>query len=183
MKVIEPSMSDEAVKAKTGRVWAEWFAILDAAGAQQMSHKEIVAVLSEGYGVGAWWQQMITVTYEQARGLREKHEMPSGYQISRSKTLGAPLETVFAAWVDEAQRSSWLPDPGLRPRKANPGKSARFTWIDGQSVVEARFTAKSPARTQVSVQHDKIPDAEQAERMKAYWGEALEKLDRWLAGS
>lgn len=182
MNVIEPSLSDEAVKAKTGRVWAEWFAILDAAGAQRMSHKEIVAVLSEGYGVGAWWQQMVTVTYEQARGLRDKHEMPSGYQISRSKTLGAPLETVFAAWADEAQRSGWLPEPRLRLRKANPGKSARFTWADGQSVVEARFTTKGPERTQVSVQHDKLPDAEQAEQMKTYWSEALEKLERWLAG-
>ena len=182
MNVIEPSMSDEAVKAKTGKVWVEWFAILDAAGAQHMTHKEIVAVLSEGYGVGAWWQQMVTVTYEQARGLREKHEMPSGYQISRSKTLDVPLETVFTAWADEAQRSGWLTKPRLRLRKANPGKSARFTWIDGQSVVEARFTAKGPERTQVTVQHDKLSDAEQAEQMKAYWGEALENLAQWLAG-
>jgi hypothetical protein len=27
-------MSDEAVKARTGKVWAEWFEILDQAGAK-----------------------------------------------------------------------------------------------------------------------------------------------------
>jgi uncharacterized protein YndB with AHSA1/START domain len=183
MNVIEPSMSDEAVEAKTGRAWAEWFAILDAAGAQQMSHKQIVALLSEGYGVGAWWQQMVTVTYEQARGLRGKHEMPSGYQISRSKTLDAPLEKVFVAWAEESQRSRWLAEPNLTLRKATPGKNARFTWVDGQSAVEARFTPKGADRTQVSVQHDKLADAAQAEKMKAYWSEALENLERWLAGS
>lgn len=29
---VAPRTSDEAVKAKTGRMWAEWFKMLDAAG-------------------------------------------------------------------------------------------------------------------------------------------------------
>ena len=36
-----PRMSDEAVKAKTGKVWKEWFTILDKAGAKKMTHQEI----------------------------------------------------------------------------------------------------------------------------------------------
>ncbi len=32
-------MSDAAVKAKTGKDWQQWFAILDRAGAMKMSHK------------------------------------------------------------------------------------------------------------------------------------------------
>ena len=31
-----PRMSDEAVKAKTGKSWKEWFALLDKAGAKKM---------------------------------------------------------------------------------------------------------------------------------------------------
>ena len=76
-------MSDEAVKAKTGKTWKEWFAILDKAGARKMTHKEIVQVLNSEHGVGPWWQQMVTVTYEHERGLRDRHEKPEGYQISR----------------------------------------------------------------------------------------------------
>jgi hypothetical protein len=35
MPNIKPTMSDDAVKAKTGKVWSEWFRILDAAGAKR----------------------------------------------------------------------------------------------------------------------------------------------------
>jgi len=40
-------VSSDAVQAKTGKTWAEWFAILDAAGAQTMSHPEIAHFLQE----------------------------------------------------------------------------------------------------------------------------------------
>ncbi len=40
-----PRMSDEAVKAKTGKTWKEWFAILDKAGARKLSHQDIVKYL------------------------------------------------------------------------------------------------------------------------------------------
>ena len=38
-------MSDEAVKAKTGKTWKEWFAALDKAGATKMGHQDIVKYL------------------------------------------------------------------------------------------------------------------------------------------
>ena len=63
-------MSDEAVQAKTGRTWPEWFAILDAASAQQMTHQQIVAYLHTEQGVGPWWQQMVTVTYERSQPVK-----------------------------------------------------------------------------------------------------------------
>ena len=56
-----PRMSDEAVKAKTGKTWKEWFAILDKAGATKLTHQEIVKLLNTNHGVGPWWQQMVTV--------------------------------------------------------------------------------------------------------------------------
>jgi 3-methyladenine DNA glycosylase/8-oxoguanine DNA glycosylase len=84
-----PRMSDEAVESKTGKTWSGWFKHLDAAGAKKMSHQEIVAHLSEKHGVGPWWQQMVAVTYEQARGLRDKHQKPEGYEISVSRTIDA----------------------------------------------------------------------------------------------
>jgi hypothetical protein len=68
------NVSDEAVKAKTGHDWTEWLEILDAAGGKGKTHKEIVAVLVNEHAVPDWWCQMVTVGYEQARGLREKYE-------------------------------------------------------------------------------------------------------------
>jgi hypothetical protein len=37
-----PRMSDEAVAAKTGKNWKQWFAIIDKAGGKKMTHQEIV---------------------------------------------------------------------------------------------------------------------------------------------
>ena len=98
-------ISDEAVKSKTGKTWAEWIKVLDKAKAYEMPHKDIAIYLSEKHQVPDWWSQMVTVGYEQARGLREKHERPEGYQISVSKTLGVPVATLYAAWTDEAVRA------------------------------------------------------------------------------
>lgn len=61
-------ISDAAVAEKTGKNWAEWFALLDCAGATQMTHQQIVAHLREEYGAPGWWVQMITAGYEQECG-------------------------------------------------------------------------------------------------------------------
>src|SRR5205807_9702646 len=107
---IKPRMSDEAVEAKTGKTWSRWFKHLDAAGAKKMTHQEIVAHLRDKHDVRPWWTQMVAVTYEQARGLREKHEKPVGYEeISVSRTVEAPIGRVFKAWTDQKTVKKWLP--------------------------------------------------------------------------
>ena len=176
-----PQISDEAVRAKTGKDWPEWFAVLDAAGAASMSHKEIVAYLNQEHGVGPWWQQMVTVSYEQARGLRDKHEVPGGYQISRSKTIAVPVGALYHAWQDEATRQRWLPDAPLTIRKATENKTLRIIWDDGETSVDVSFYPKGEQKTQVTVQHNKLADATAAEQMKAYWAEKLARLQEAVA--
>jgi uncharacterized protein YndB with AHSA1/START domain len=173
-------MSDAAVQAKTGRTWPEWFKLLDAEGARQMSHKEIVAVLRDRHGVGPWWQQMVTVTYEQARGLRAKHEVAGGFQVSASRTVAAPVAAVFAAWKDARGRKRWLPG-SFTIRSETPDKSLRFAWPDGGRV-EVSFYPKGEAKTQVTVQHSRLPDAAAADERKAFWGQVLEALKARLEG-
>ena len=174
-KTTAPRMSDAAVKAKTGKAWPEWFKILDKAGGKKMSHQEIVAVLSQQHSVGPWWQQMVTVTYEQARGLRAKHQTPAGYQISVSRTVAASISKVYKAWHDGKTRKLWLP-ASITIRKATANKSMRITWTDGKTNVEVGFYPKGTGKSQVAVQHNKLPDAKAAARMKTYWGSALDRL-------
>ena len=171
-----PRMSDEAVKAKTGKVWKEWFSILDKAGAKKMTHQEIVKVLSAAHNVGPWWQQMVTVTYEQQRGLRKEHEKPEGYQISASRTGNAPLSRLYKAFANEKTRGQWLPVAGLVVRKATENKSLRVTWKDGKTSLEIGFYSKGVDKSQVALQHSKLPNAKSAAQMKRYWGEALDRL-------
>src|SRR5262249_726901 len=99
----------EAVRAKTGKGWAGWFAILDKAGAAKWSHKEIAKHVDE-LGCGDWWSQMVTVGYEQARGLRVKHQTAEGFSASGSKTVGVPIAKLYAAWEDPKMRAKWLRD-------------------------------------------------------------------------
>ena len=169
-------MSDEAVKAKTGKTWKEWFAILDKAGARKMSHPEIVTYLSTKHDVGPWWQQMVTVTYEQANGLREKHERPEGYQISVSRTVGASVTKLFKSFANEKARNAWLAEDGLTVRKATTNKSMRVSWNDGETSLEINFYPKGDKKTQVVVQHSQLPDAKSSVKMKAYWANALDRL-------
>ena len=179
-KAPAPRMSDAAVKEKTGKVWKEWFAILDKAGARQMNHQEIVKYLNSEQGVGPWWQQMVTVTYEQARGLREKHQKPGGYEISVSRTIKAPLPKLFKSFANEKARKAWLPEDGFTTRKATPNKSLRVTWIDGKSSLEISFSSKDDNKGVVVVQHSKLPDAKASAKMKTYWGKALDRLRETL---
>ena len=167
-------MSDEAVEAKTGKTWSRWFKHLDAAGAKKMTHQEIVAHLRDKHDVRPWWQQMIAVTYEQARGLREAHEKPSGYEISVSRTIDAPISKAFKAWVDDKTRKLWLP-ANFSIRKSTTNKSIRITWSDGTDVV-AGFYPKGEGKCQVVAQHGKLKDAKGAAKMKEFWSDALGRL-------
>jgi uncharacterized protein YndB with AHSA1/START domain len=169
-------MSDDAVQAKTGKTWAEWFDVLDATGAAGLDHKGIVKVLAEQYHVGGWWQQMVTVTYEQARGKRVLHETTNGFQVSASKTIAAPAPSLYEAWVDETRRQGWLPDAPLVIRKATPYKSIRMRWADGDTPVDVAFYPKGEGRCQVTVQHSGLSNDGEGARMQAYWREALGRL-------
>ena len=172
---IKPRMSDEAVEAKTGKTWSRWFKHLDAAGAKKMTHQDIVAHLRDKHDVRPWWTQMVAVTYEQARGLREIHEKPGGFEISISRTIAAPLAKTYKAWTDEKTRKRWLPAE-VTVRTAMTNKSLRLNWEDGKTIVAVAFVTKGDGKTQVVAQHNKLPDAKAAAKMKKVWREALDAL-------
>lgn len=178
-KLATEKIGDAAVAAKTRRTWREWFKILDAAGARKMDHRRIVAVARRN-GADSWWAQMVTVGYEQDRGLRKKHERPDGFEISSSRTIGAPVATVYAAWIDSGTRGRWLRASPFTVRKATDRKSLRLTWNEPDTRVEVQFSAKGAGRSQLTVQHGRLPSAAAAERMKAWWKMRLNDLKNLL---
>ena len=175
-------ISDEAVQAKTGRTWRDWFELLDRAGATRMSHKEIVAHLTEKEQVGAWWRQSIAVAYEQDRGLRALHEKADGFEVGASKTIAAPVSRVYAAFATDRERALWLEEDRLIITTARSEKTVRGTWADGPSRLDVYFTPRSADKTQVSVQHGKLDTAEAADEMKDFWKSNLEILKKHLEG-
>jgi hypothetical protein len=124
---------------------------------------------------------MVTVGYEQARGLRVKHQTADGFSMSVSKTISAPTAKVFQAWNVATERDAWFRDSAkLDIRKATANKSLRMNGAGGKTAVEVMFYAKGTQKCQVVVQERKLEDAKAVERAKKYWGEALENLKEHL---
>lgn len=169
------------MRAKTGRGWDDWFELLDRIGAKNMAHKDIAAWLRERHVDSGWWSQMITVGYEQARGLRQKHEKPAGFEIGRSKTVPVAVSTLYRAWADGRVRRRWLQETGLSVRTTAPNRSMRLTWTDGETIVAVHFYDKGRDKSQVTVQHTKLKNKTAGEKMKRFWGDALIRLHRHLS--
>jgi hypothetical protein len=176
------TMSDEAIRRRTQLGWEEWFNLLDDWGATERPHPEIARWLQEEKGIDGWDAQSVTVSYERARGLRAVGEKAEGFSITASKTVGVPVERLYDAFVDEALRDSWLAEDELRERTATKPKSARFDWGDGTTRVIVGFEDKGEAKSLVALEHARLPDAEEAERRKAYWRERLAVLKSQLEG-
>ena len=91
-------VSSAAVRKATGRGWEEWLGVLDAAGAADWDHGQIVAYLEHEHPeVGSgWWRQSITVGYEQARGKRVVGQTAdAGFQVGVQRSVAA---TAAHAW-------------------------------------------------------------------------------------
>jgi hypothetical protein len=170
--------SDERIRQRTGRGWEEWFDLLDDWGAAERTHREIARWVADQLGIGplVWDAQAITSSYERARGLREVGETEQGFAVSTTRTVAVPVERLFDAVVDEARRRSWLPDGELSERTATRPKSARFDWGDGTSRVIVGFDAKGEQKSTMALQHVRLADRDEADRMKAYWRERVTAL-------
>ena len=168
-------VSDDAVKKATGKNWAEWGEALDGRGAAGLAHGPIAEIVS-AYGVSGWWSQMVTVGYEQMRGMRIEHETTRGFSVGASKTVPISAAAAFRLWSDPKERARWLPGAPLTIRKATPAKSLRITWDADDTNVDVGIVAKGAAKCQIAVQHDKLPSAKSGERMQAFWRARLDAL-------
>ena len=168
-------ISDEAVKKATGKTWKQWTAALDKAGCRKLEHKNIAVIVSEKFKAGDWWSQMVTVGYEQLTGKRARHEKSGGFEISRTKVIEAPVSAVYQAWLKPASRTRWLAK-SVSIRTSTANKSMRLNWADGEQRLSVEFYSKGPGKSQVAVQHGKLPTAAAAEKAKTFWSSALTKL-------
>ena len=172
-------MSDEAVKKATGCDWAKWVRALDAFEMYERPHREIAEWVKEKYKTPDWWTQTVTVGYERIKGLRERGQRRGGgYETSKSKTVPVPISKLYRAFRNARTRAKWLPEK-LEVRTATPDRSMRILWNDGTSV-DVGFYAKGDAKSQVAIQHSKLATKEDAEKMKAFWGERLEALAKLM---
>jgi hypothetical protein len=176
----QPSIGDEAVKAKTGRGWMGWFVILNKANANAMPHRQVAAMLHDKYGVPGWWAQMITVEYERARGGRQKHEKADGYSVSVAKVMPIDLPVLFAAATDPKLRAKWFPKGAFEETSKTKDKYWRGKWKK-DARLEVGFYAKGTAKSQIALQVNKLASADSVEKERAAWKEAMTRLEELVS--
>jgi hypothetical protein len=171
-----PPVSDAAVSGATGSDWQAWLRLLDDWGATARGHSAMASWLEETHGVGGWWAQAISVGYERARGLRAPGQRADGWSVGATRTIAAAADAVFDAVTDPRLLAGWLPGAAMHLRTSTRPRSARYDWEDGSTRVAFYITGSGPARSQLAIQHERLPDADTAEEMKRWWRERLTTL-------
>lgn len=167
-------ISNEAVKARTGRDWPAWFELLDRAGARQLGHTAIAQLLMKKHGVPGWWAQNVTVEYERARGLRERHQGATGYKVAVTKTLSTGVANLYAATANASVRRRWFPRGAFEVSSQTRGKYFRGPWKTAR--LEVGFYAKGAGRAQIALQVSRLASRADVEKTRETWKKALQKL-------
>jgi uncharacterized protein YndB with AHSA1/START domain len=198
----EQAISDDAVEAKTGKRWKQWFAVLDRWNAPEKGHKETAKYLATKHRISPWWSQTVTVRYEQERGLREIGQRSVGdFQVSVQRTIRTSRKKAYEACTDPRILSKWFTraakaqlrvggaysntdgDQGTFLR-LEPSKRVSFTWDNPKhcpgTTVEITFAARDGGRTAIRVQHTKIRTKPEREEMKEGWSWAMDSLKSYL---
>lgn len=170
-------MTDTAIKAKTGKGWAQWFAALDKKGASGKDHQTITALLRRDFGLSDWYAQMVTVSYERARGLRAKNQKCDGrFSVSVTKVMPVPLRRLFDTAT--AGQPDWFPKGAFAESSRTRDKYWRGKWKSGRLAIG--FIAKGTDKAQIAIDIEQLPGAEAVERERAAWKAAVEKLSKLL---
>lgn len=196
-----PDLTDSVAKERSGKTLKQWFTMLDAFGGIEKGRREMINHLYSEEKVDEWWATTIVVEYERARGVLEKDEQPKGYSICVTKTIAAPLDTVFAAWGDNRILDRWL-GPKTRVafqekgklentdgdrltfQRIRSNKDIRFSWEHATrapaSQVEVLFADKGSGKTGITLNHTRIQSRRDADELRAGWGGAFDSLKSLL---
>ena len=169
-------MSDAVIKEKTGCNWELWVKALDYARAYELTHRDLARLIKEKYDTPSWWTQMVAVGYERIKGLRVRGQRSNGeFTMTRSRTFGVDVDTLFGAWADGRRRKRWLGETGVKVRTATAPKSMRLQMPDG-AIVAVWFQAKGDDKSIVAIEQGKLPDRETADALKQRWSERFDAL-------
>lgn len=183
--VSEPEMSDESIQEGTGRGWDEWCEIIDAWRAaadshdgytSEWDHRATAIRLRSELGVKPWWSQGVTVGYERITGIRLPGQMPDGtFTANKSKTITLDASLLRELLIDDTQRDDLFPGFETVLRSRATSKVQRVAI--GPGVAQIGIDDRGDGRIKVTVQHEKLPSADDVAEWKHYWSDWLEALD------
>jgi hypothetical protein len=177
-RMADPGMTEAAIAAGTGEGWDHWFRLLDDWGTTDRSHTDIARFVRDELGVDGWWAQTVTVGYERARGMRARHQTTRGFEVSVSKTIAAPRDEVWAAFLEPRRRGRWLEAGALasRRRAGAVGRSATFDVPADGTRVAVAIDPRPDGRSTVTITHEGLAGATAVEAQRIAWREGLARL-------
>jgi len=174
--VAEPEVSDDAVRAATGRGWDEWRTVLDAWPGRDDGHTAIAAHVESAHGVDGWWAQTVAVGYERITGRRLPYQQPDGtFTVATSRTLAIDAAAWRARLLDPDARAALF--PGLAPdlRSRPTATSLRFALDPG--ILQIAIDPRPDGRAKVILTHERLPTPDDVERWRAHWSAWLRDLE------
>ena len=173
------TISPAAIESGTGRTWDDWLAYLSSIGAGALSHRDIVARVTDA-GAPPWWGQMVTVAYEQHIGRRIPGQDGDGaFTVAASRTRPGSMDETLERWRSLVQGRQEFSGIGV---SRAPTTSTTEKWrywrcglADGSRVV-VMCSAKPPSKSVISVQHEQLGSADAVEHWRAYWKSLLVEL-------
>lgn len=173
MKTIS-NISDETLREKTGKNWKEWIDILDKDRALEMNHTEMAAHLRNKYRVDPWYAQTISNGYEKEKGIRVKYEKAEGdFEISKTKVFNIEIEKLFNFITNLIEKNFF---GSKEITTLNKNKNIRLKNFDGTSFSFDFYPKEN--KTQLAVQHFKIKDSNEAEKLKEFWSNKLKEIEK-----
>lgn len=195
----EREVSDANARKETGKGFADWWKALDAFGGVAKGRREIGGHLYRELKVDPWWSATLQVEYERHEGAVEKDGKGKGYTICATKSVKAAPERCYEMWASGKELDRWFGPKNVLDLKAGgswtngdgnaadvkgvtPGKTIRLVWKDPSAPgtpVEVKFQPAA-GKTTVMVTHDRLQTREEADGLRAAWGEALDRLKKLL---
>jgi hypothetical protein len=100
--------------------------------------------------------------------------------IRVSRQVSLSNEAAFLGFYDRRLRDTWLP-AAITIRKAFATSLVQCNWIDGEPTLDIHFKPVSGRETIIEIEH-RVPSQREASPMKAFWADALERLELKLVG-
>ena len=188
-RVPRGELSDRTTRKSTGHGLEHWFAVLDEFG-KAHGHTKAAEYLYSEHKIQGWHAQMITVTWERRRGLRQENQSCTGtFQVSVSRALAVPVRWIVDFFNDAKARKRWLTaaTPALRkaledafangksmePKKPDYAR-LRYKWLS--SVVEFRVYGKPGDKSSIVADSSDLPDADAVSVRREAFSQALDRL-------
>lgn len=185
----EPGKAAAITKA-TGVTWGDWARILDDAGGDGLSHKQLAQAALEAMPSSVdnagWWAQSVSVAYGQWIGRRIPGQAHDGtFHVSVTRTVPGDMQEVFDRWCELASEMTKLDGMKVTDGPRTSGTAKRLHWgvtladgSRGNVDVSQKSTGAevSDGKVLVAASQVNLSDADAVQRWRAVWKQQLSAL-------